>query len=299
MENDNSAENPIKIIKKSFLGMTNKQTEIAEYIIKHPVDVGFMTLDKFANVVNTSTTTIMRLMYHLGYSGYSEFQRNLQAQMRDKMDPQNRLETNLNKINNNSNIWCQCLEKQIQNIHDTFAIIDELTLDDIVAAIPNARRIYFVAVRGGMTVAMYMNDSIGRMFGNTQILHADMIGDWCAVAPMVDERDLVFVWSFPRYGRRIRLFLQTMKERKARIVLMTDSYSSLMAQYGTWLLPCACESLGFHQSQLAAMMIADCMITATSIKYADIVYPRLKEANEVLTKDGYSLLSAGTEFADE
>jgi DNA-binding MurR/RpiR family transcriptional regulator len=274
--------------------MTSKQTVIAEYIIKHKVDVAFMTLDQFASVIDTSTTTIMRLMYHLGYSGYAEFQRSLQAQLRDKMDPPSRLEANLNEINK-SDIWLKSLEKQIQNIQDTFAIIEEHTLDNIVAAIPSARRIYFVAVRGGMTVATYMNDSLGRMFGNCQILHADTIADWCAIAPTVDERDLVFVWSFPRYGRRIRLFLQTMQERNARVVLTTDSYSSPIVQYGTWLLPCTCESLGFHNSTLAAMMIADCIITATSLRYADIVYPRLKEANKILTKDGYSILSAETD----
>jgi DNA-binding MurR/RpiR family transcriptional regulator len=301
MENNDSAENfsnPIEVIKNNFNGMTNMQMIIAEYIIKHPVDVSFMTLEKFAGLIDTSTTTIMRLMYHLGYSGYAEFQRNLQAQLRDKMGPPNRLEDNLSKIDQND-IWLQSLEKQLQNIQDTFAIIDKQTLDDIVDAIPNARRICFVAVRGGMAVAVYMNNVLGRMFGNCQILNADAISDWCSIVSTLDERDLVFVWSFPRYARRVRLFLQAAQERKARVVLTTDSYSCPLAPYSTWLLPCTCGSLGFHNSLLAALMVADCIITATSLRFAEVAYPRLKKANDIMTKDGYSLLSAETGIPKE
>jgi len=297
MENIDSAENfvnPIEVIKNSFQGMTNKQMVIAEYIIKHPVDVAFMTLDKFAGVIDTSTTTIMRLMYHLGYSGYAEFQRSLQVQLREKMDPSSRLEDNLSKIDKN-NIWRQSFEKQMQNIQNTFAIIDKQTLDNIVAAIPDARRIFFVAVGGSMAVATYMNNVLGRAFGNCRLLHADVIADWCAVTSTLDERDLVFVWGFPRYAQRIRLFLQTVQERKVRVVLTTDSYLSPLAPYGTWLLPCMCGSLGFHNSLLSAMMIADCIITATSLRFADVAYPRLREANEMMMKNGYSILSAETD----
>jgi Transcriptional regulators len=284
-----SVDNPIEKIKTGITSMTNMQKVVADYIIKHPVDVAFMTLEQFAGVIGTSTTTIMRMMYHLGYSGYSEFQKGLQMQLRNKVDPSVRLETNLKDVDKD-NIWTRCCEKQIQNIHDTFSMISQSTFDEIIAAIADARRMYFVAARGGMMAAKFMCDFLGRMFGNCQLLQADLITEWCTVLPTLSREDLVVAISFPRYAKRASSFLKHAKEKEARIVLITDNYSSPLAGFATWLLPCACGSLGFHNSPVSAMMIADSIINVASIRHADSVSMRLSEADRVMIADDYYLM---------
>lgn len=282
-------DNPIEKIKAGLPGMTNMQKIVADYIIKRPVDVAFMTLDQFAGIIGTSTTTIMRLMYHLGYSGYSKFQKELQMQLRNKVDPSIRLEANLKDVDRD-NIWTRCCEKQLQNIQDTFSTIPQSTFDEVVDAIANSRQIYFVAARGGMMVAKYMTDFLGRMFGRCHLIQADLITEWCTVLPALSKDDLVIAISFPRYARRLKSFLRQAKERETPIILLTDSYSSPIAEFATWLLPCTCSSLGFHNSPVAAMVIADCIINVTSIRFADTVRERLSEADRIMNEDGYYII---------
>jgi len=279
-------------IEKLILSLpkiTKMQKRAAEYIIKHPIDVTFMTLDQFSNVINTSTTTIMRLMYQLGYSGYSEFQRELQAQFRDKVNPGVRLETGI-KDAGDENIWGKCCEKQIHNIQTTFTMIPEETLDQVVSSIATAQRKYFLTVRGGLMVAQYMNDFIGRMFGNCQLIHADNFTEWCSIVPDLKESDLIIAISFPRYAKRLASCLHLAKEKRSQVTLFTDSYSSPLAKYADLLLPCTYDSLGFHNSPMAAMMLADCIVNVAAIRYSELVRERLNQADKIVIEEKYYLI---------
>lgn len=76
-------ENPILKLKDNISQLTETQRRVADYILKNPVDVAFLTVDQLALTVKTSTTTIMRLAFSLGYSGYAEFQKGLQELLRN------------------------------------------------------------------------------------------------------------------------------------------------------------------------------------------------------------------------
>lgn len=269
--------------------LTQMQKKVADYIIKHPIDVTFITLDQFSSIINTSTTTIMRLMYQLGYSGYSEFQRELQAQFRDKVNPGVRLETGIKDVGD-ENIWGKCYEKQIHNIQTTFTMIPEETLDQVVNSIAAAQRKYFLAVRGGLMVAQYMNDFLGRMFGKCQLIHADNFTEWCSIVPDLNESDLIIAISFPRYAKRLARCLQLAKEKRSKITLLTDSYSAPIAKYADLLLPCNYDSLGFHNSPMAAMMLADCIVNVAAIRYSELVQERLNQADKIMIEEKYYLI---------
>ena len=53
---------------------TSAQRKVADYILKNPTEVPFMTTDQLAVVIGVSVATVMRLAYALGYTGYSHFQ---------------------------------------------------------------------------------------------------------------------------------------------------------------------------------------------------------------------------------
>ncbi|MED3872593.1 MurR/RpiR family transcriptional regulator, partial [Priestia megaterium] len=56
-------ENPILKLKDNISQLTETQRRVADYILKNPVDVAFLTVDQLALTVKTSTTTIMRLTF--------------------------------------------------------------------------------------------------------------------------------------------------------------------------------------------------------------------------------------------
>jgi DNA-binding MurR/RpiR family transcriptional regulator len=74
-------ENPIVKLQQKIGKLTETQRRVADYIIKHQLEVAFLTVDQLAGEVKTSTTTIMRLAFNLCYSGYTEFQKGLKKKI--------------------------------------------------------------------------------------------------------------------------------------------------------------------------------------------------------------------------
>ncbi|WP_205417301.1 MurR/RpiR family transcriptional regulator, partial [Klebsiella pneumoniae] len=62
-------------LQHKVAGLTEAQRRIADYIVHNPMEVAFLTVDKLASKVGTSTATIMRFSAAVGYSGFSELQK--------------------------------------------------------------------------------------------------------------------------------------------------------------------------------------------------------------------------------
>ena len=273
--------NPIERLKQNMPNLTKAQKNVAEYIIQERFDTAFSTIDQVATSVGTSTTTIMRLMSVIGYSGYAEFQKELQQYLKEHMSPKVRLDANLQNIGQND-LWTQCFQKQIDNVMQTMENIPYETLDQVISRVASARTVFLGAARGGSMVAQFLHLFISRMFGNTVLFHTDTVAEWASRIPNVNDSDVAIIISYPRYSKTVRQFARALKERGAFIVGITDSYSAPLAQCADILLPCSCGSIGFHNSPVSAMMLADCLINVMSLRYSSIVRERLEISEKVL-----------------
>ncbi|MFJ5748595.1 MurR/RpiR family transcriptional regulator [Peribacillus frigoritolerans] len=278
-------ENPILKLKNKISELTETQKRVADYIIKNPVDVAFLTVDQLAGIVGTSTTTIMRLTFSLNYSGYTEFQKGLQELLRNRAAPQIRLEANLKDLNE-SNLWIRSAESQLNNIQSTVEMISTESLNKTVEMIVSADRIFCTSVRSGLPVAQHLTFGLNRLLGNCELIVADL-SDWVDKGINFTSKDLVIATSFPRYARRIVEFAMAAKDNNAQIISITDSYSSPLVKYSDLVLPCNSSSIAFHNSPIASMLVADYLVSAIAINYPEKTKNRLDEINSILTKMNY------------
>jgi DNA-binding MurR/RpiR family transcriptional regulator len=278
-------ENPILKLKNKISELTETQRRVADYIIKNPVDVAFLTVDQLAGIVGTSTTTIMRLTFSLNYSGYTEFQKGLQELLRNRAAPQIRLEANLKDLNE-SDLWIRSAESQLNNIQSTVEMISTESLNKTVEMIVSAERIFCTSVRSGLPVAQHLTFGLNRLLGNCELIVADL-SDWVDKGINFTSKDLVIATSFPRYARRIVEFAMAAKDNKAQIISITDSYSSPLVKYSDLVLPCNSSSIAFHNSPIASMLVADYLVSAIAINYPEKTKNRLDEINSILTKMNY------------
>ena len=64
---------------------TRSQKIIADYLTENLNAIAFCTLEELAEKINVSTTTIIRFSRTLGYSGYSEMQKDIQNNIQTKV----------------------------------------------------------------------------------------------------------------------------------------------------------------------------------------------------------------------
>ncbi|WNS78623.1 MurR/RpiR family transcriptional regulator [Domibacillus sp. DTU_2020_1001157_1_SI_ALB_TIR_016] len=281
-------ENPIIKLQNKISELTDTQRRVADYIIKHPLDVAFLTVDQLAGIVGTSTTTIMRLTFSVGYSGYTEFQKGLQEILRNRAAPQTRLEANIKGMGEN-NLWGRYAESQISSIQDTMNMISPEVLEETIEKIVSAERIICTSVRSGLPVAQYLTHGLNRLLGNTQMIVSD-VSDWVDTIVNMSSNDLVIAISFPRYARRIIDFTETAKGNGVQVISITDSYSSPLMKHSDLILPCNSSSIAFHNSAVSSMFVADYLISAIAINYPERTKERLDKVNKILTNMNYHSL---------
>lgn len=278
-------ENPILKLKDNISQLTETQRRVADYILKNPVDVAFLTVDQLALAVKTSTTTIMRLTFSLGYSGYAEFQKGLQELLRNNAAPQIRLETNLKGLDE-SDLWMRCAESQFNNIQSTVEMISTESLNKALEMIVSADRIFCTSVRSGLPVAQHLCFGLNRLLGNCELIVSDL-SDWVDKGITLTSKDLVIATSFPRYARRTVEFVTAAKNNDAKVISITDSYSSPLVKYSDLVLTCSSSSIAFHNSPIASLFVADYLVSAIAINYPEKTKDRLDKINSVLTKINY------------
>ena len=275
-------------LKNKVSELTATQRKVADYILKNPVDVAFLTIDQLAGIVGTSTTTIMRLSFNLGYSGYTEFQKGLQEILRNRADPKTRLETNL-KQGDKSDLWVSCAENQINNIQSTLNMIPEETLKTVLGMLFSARQVYSTGIRSAIPVAQGLTYGLSRLLGKGELVIADL-GEWTEKVIDFTSSDVVIAISFPRYSNKVIEFVKAAKENNALVISITDSYSSPLVKYSDIILPCNVSSFAFHNSIIAPMFLVDYIISAVAFENPDKTKERLDKIDTLLMEMDYHYL---------
>ena len=277
--------NPITIIKDKVTHLPKSQRKVADYIINNQMEVAFLTLEQLAKLIGTSTTTVMRFTYNLGYSGYSEFQKSLQELLRNQSALQTRLEINIKKYDD-SELWERFAENQIQNITYMLESLSVDMLNDFIDMIVSSKRVYCTCVRSGLPVAQYLVQGINRLIGNCELIIAD-VSDWVDKSVDLTSEDLLIAISFPRYANRIVDYVRVGNNKKCKIVAITDGYSSPLVKYSDIVIRTSPESMAFHNSAVTSLIIADYIISAIALKYPEKTKERLDEINSILLNMNY------------
>ena len=116
------AKNVLERLTNSIGTLTEAQKRVADYILKHPSEVAFMTIEKLAKNSRASVATIMRLAYSQNFDGYSDMQQELKDIVLLQVTPAAKLSASAKKITDNK-LLLQCAEVQMDNIRNTVTFI--------------------------------------------------------------------------------------------------------------------------------------------------------------------------------
>lgn len=277
--------NVIDELKQNIKDLTGSERKVADFIINNTSEVMFDTINELSKKVGTSTTTVMRLASKLGYSGYSELQDEIQSFIKLHNDPQTRLTSNLQNIEEDQ-LWNQTIAFHMSQLNHFITQINHEAIEGVVDLIDKSQKIFCTCVQSGLPVGQYFSQNINRIKGNCKLINAD-VSDWIDEIINMTHQDLLFVVSFPRYAKRIRDFAMIAKEKGVTVVVITDTYSSPLIDYGDIIIPCDSKSLAFHNSPVLAMIAVDYIINAVAVNESSKESNRLEEVNEILKRINY------------
>ncbi|MDY3845910.1 MAG: MurR/RpiR family transcriptional regulator [Eubacteriales bacterium] len=268
------------IIKNAIPTMSKSQKKIADLILKNYDKVAYMTATKLAAMAEISESTVVRFAIELGYNGYPEFQRALQELVRTNLTPNQRIALTNLRIGD-SNVLDKLMTSDIEKIKHTLENIDKDSFDRAVDAITEARMIYIIGARSSFAIAQFLAHNLMLIFDNVKFIQESSESEIFEQAISIGEKDVLFAVSFPRYSTRVIHAVNFAHARKARVVSLTDSTASPIAEGADFLLTAQSDMAAYVDSLVAPLSLVNALIVSITRKKQDEIKERFDSLESI------------------
>lgn len=130
----------------------------------------FLNVAKLAKLSGVSEATTVRFANFLGFSGYPELQQRLQESIQQQLTTYERLEMSLEVYDNKEKGIYEIFQDDMANIKTTMEKLDINSFLQIVDILLNAERLFIVANRSALSLAVFLQYYLNMILGNTELI---------------------------------------------------------------------------------------------------------------------------------
>ena len=219
-------------INQYYGKMSKGQKTIANFIYDHYDQAVFMTAAKLGDTVGVSESTVVRFASYVGYSGYPEFQKDLEEWVQNKINSVQKIDAKYGR-STQSEILTSVLSADIEKITDTIDNLDPAAFETAVNIILEAKNIYIMGIRSCAPLADFLHFYLNMIRGNVILLRTTSVSETFEQMIRIDEKDAMIGISFPRYSMRTLKAMEFANDRNAKVIAITDSVHSPMNLYSS------------------------------------------------------------------
>ena len=269
----------IHSITQQMPGFSKGQKLIAQYILAHYDKAAFMTAAKLGMMVGISESTVVRFASELGFEGYPQLQRALQELIRNRLTSVQRMEVTSDQLGE-GNILHKVLNLDIEKIRRTMEKASVEDFEQAVDTIVNAKNIYILGVRSASALSGFMSFYFNQMFESVRLVNTTSTSEMFEQIMRLKEGDVFIGITFPRYSKRTVNAASFAKQNGAKVIAITDSNISPIAETADHLLLARSDMASFVDSLVAPLSVINALIVAVGIRKKDEIsstYERLEQ----------------------
>lgn len=269
----------IHSITQQMPGFSKGQKLIAQYILAHYDKAAFMTAAKLGMTVGVSESTVVRFASELGFDGYPQLQRALQELIRNRLTSVQRMEVTSDQLGD-GNILHKVLNLDIEKIRRTMEKASVEDFEQAVDAIVNAKNIYILGIRSASALSGFMSFYFNQIFENVRLINTTSASEMFEQIMRIKEGDVFIGITFPRYSKRTTNAAKFAKQNGAKVIAITDSDLSPIAEAADHLLLARSDMASFVDSLVAPLSMINALIVAIGIRKKDEIsstYERLEQ----------------------
>lgn len=266
-------------IQQNYSNLTRNQRALSHFILENTEEVAFLSSALLARRVRVSDATVTRFCTALGYSGYLDFQKDMQRWLQMRLAPSERIKRKPHW--HKGNIYRQVYEVDIQNLKETMDSIPVPKLEEVVRVLSHSKRIFIVGLRRAFALAFLTYNLLSQVCPRTVLLDASQ---GRLFDPIIDigPQDTLLAMSFPRYSKWTHQVAQYAKNQGCQVIAITDGILSPLGQIADLALPVKISGKSFFSSYTAVVCIINCLITRLSLIYHKKTVKALKKIESKL-----------------
>lgn len=252
-----------KAIIEQFPSLSKRLQQIASHALENPSELALETIAAVSQRAGVQPSSLIRFAKVFGFSGYSDMQRVFRLRLTDAMPD---YKERLRSLNGD--------EDQGEEAKDVNALLDQFVEADIVGLrrlqqqkrlgtlldqafrlITDSDTVYVVAHRRSFPIACYLAYALSQM--NVKNVLVDGVGGmFTQQVGHAGNRDVILAISSKAYSPDVAQVVREAKQRGTKVVAMTDSPLSPLAEHADVSLEVQQASVGLFRSQAVNMTLA-------------------------------------------
>lgn len=253
-------------IRKSFEQLTTQQKLVAKYMLDEPNQVALLPAKMIGANTGTSETTVIRLCYALGYSGFSELQNEIRQSLLFPVIQENVVQTFHDatyEYRDSDDVISFTMEQDMAFIQKTMNGLDRRLFDQAVHSIVKAKKVVVAGGRTSYASAYWLSFALNIVKGDTH-LYRGQVDDANYLISEADEEWLMIALVFPRYLQDTVQFAKAAKEKGATIVAITDHELSPLGPFADVLLKVTTPSPATLKGMSAILTLLNALVSGVS-----------------------------------
>ncbi|HFZ8993984.1 TPA: MurR/RpiR family transcriptional regulator [Citrobacter freundii] len=273
-----------KAIVSQFSMLSPELQRAAEYALQNTNQLVVVSMRAFAAEAGVKPATLLRLAQRLGYKGWSELKNALidDIGLRD--------DTYVSKAEKliAKGTQLQLYEEVFQAHQANLAFTqheNQQTMEQAVNLLDEANNVYICGFRASFPVAWSLF-YVYRLFNRQVSLIDGLASNIEVFTRELTAQDCVVLASFAPYSRESLVVLHAAQQAGAKIISITDSPVSPLAQASDCTLLFSIDSPSFFPSVVSGIGLAECLLAMLVARHGRDAVTKIENAERYLIDSG-------------
>lgn len=250
------------LISERYSSLPPKLKDAARYVLKEPKGVAIKSMRAVAADAKLQPATMLRFARQLGFDGYEEFRaiyvswlssNEMTFVARAKKVRRHRAGTGQEKL------FAEIYDTEVGSLEQILSSTNVAAFDSAKTVLLAARRFYILGLRSVFPAAYYL-DYACRLFSDKSVLITGVGGTIADEMRRANEKDALVAFSFAPYARLTVDAVQYAREKRIKIIAITDSLVSPIAQSASSVILAPISTLSLSPWTLPAMVVAHALV---------------------------------------
>lgn len=221
-------------IKSKYNQFSKMEKKVADYILKNPKEVPFMSITDLAEACGVGETTVFRLCKTLELKGYQEFKMMLSLSITNDEDKTEQYSGNISLKDSFETVAQKVLNTNIAALNETYSLLNYKDMDRTIRALHDAERIYFFGVGASLLTAMKAMNKFLRV--ETKVYCYEDTHMQLMAASLLGPKDMAMIFSYSGSTKDTIEIAKNAKKGKAKVVCITRFVKSPLTAHADIVL---------------------------------------------------------------
>ena len=244
-----TAHNIFETISSQYFQLTNSEKKVADYVLRHRIDVQYMSISELAEECTVADATISRFCRRLGLTGYNAFK--LELAKASMTRDSHRADAAILQESSGFHAMCKkLLGENVAVLEQTIQLLDPRQVSRAVDLLRRSRRVVCMGQGSSMLMAeeaAHLFSTVSSKFFSIYDSHLQI----SAAATMTAKAVLFFI-SYSGATTEMEDILSQAKQNGATIIMLTRFCKSPGAEKSDIVLQCGSNESPLQQGSVAA-----------------------------------------------